>query len=568
MKKKDIGIGIIAGSVFVLFFFWGFFKNISLPLGHHDDIDYGYFLMDHNLTKMTSLDFSHFFDTRMFYPHTQTLAYGNSLLTQSILGLPVFWLTHDVVLTTNVVILLNFFLSFLAMYVLCLSLTKNTLASIVAGLIYTYNPFVMSHVPQTVENLTLQWLPLFFLCAERIVHTKTRKPGLILGLLFVVQVASSFYYAYIVVIVLPLYILLRAYSWQQLGSLVKRALPGLLLGAVLTALYLRPYIHVKNSYGVARSLNTASLLSARVTDFLFVNPQNVVYGGLVNNAFFRSLRDPFALVHYTERSFFPGIAGVVLIVAGVVIYGRLDREKKKLARAYWGILGVTVLLSFGPYLRIAGAKIPGLFLLLYHAVPLTDQMRNPSRFMAMAFLALAVLSGITVSFIRRRLGKAARPVGILLIVILCVEFFNIAPSPYVIPADIRDAYRWLTRQKDIEVIAELPTANGLIGYGNLERIPMEDTQYLLYALYHDKKIVNGYAAFVPPDTLLLGASLSVNFPTQTKLEQLRQMGVDAVVVHRDEFVTEREADVLVDGLGRLGLKELFHSGTIHVFSLL
>jgi len=152
MKKKVMVIGVVAGIACELFFLWGIVKNVSLPLGHHDDIDYGYFLIDHNLKKITALDFAHFWDTRMFYPHTNTLAYGNSLIPQSILGLPVYLATHNTILTANFVILLLFFLSFFSMYLLSFSVTQSPLASIIAGIVYTYNPFIMSHVPQTIEK--------------------------------------------------------------------------------------------------------------------------------------------------------------------------------------------------------------------------------------------------------------------------------------------------------------------------------------------------------------------------------------------------------------------------------
>jgi len=66
---------------------------------------------------------------------------------------------------------------------------------------------------------------------------------------------------------------------------------------------------------------------------------------------------------------------------------------------------LVVFISFGPYIHIAGKAFPGLFLFLVKAVPFTTQMRCPSRFMALGFLFLALLSGIAVVWWLRSWGR-------------------------------------------------------------------------------------------------------------------------------------------------------------------
>lgn len=61
--------------------------------------------------------------------------------------------------------------------------------------------------------------------------------------------------------------------------------------------------------------------------------------------------------------------------------------------------------------------------------------------------------------------------------------------------------------------------------------------------------------------------LSVNFPTEEKLNLLRKWGVDAIVLHRDEFPKPQEYDRIKKSLITLGIPLVRSTDTLSLFDL-
>ncbi|MEX1158171.1 MAG: hypothetical protein WEC79_04505, partial [Thermomicrobiales bacterium] len=73
------------------------------------------------------------FDSNVFYPWGNTLAYSDHLFGQTLTVLPVIALTENGILADNLATLLAFLFSAFAMYLLVYDLTGNRVAGVLAG---------------------------------------------------------------------------------------------------------------------------------------------------------------------------------------------------------------------------------------------------------------------------------------------------------------------------------------------------------------------------------------------------------------------------------------------------
>lgn len=551
---RQVVVGIIVGLLTSGLMVGEVWLNLDKPLRPRDDITWQYFLFDNNFRKLTQGEFGELFNARMFYPREKTLAYGNSLLGQSLLGLPAYLLTGDVVTAANSVILIDLVLAFGAMYLLAYRFTHSTSSGLIAGMIYTYNPYVMAHLHH--EQLVLQWLPLLFLLVELLLERVTWWWSVALGGTALMLLVSSFYYALFALVIVPMYALMR---WWQKGrkEIFWKPLFGVgLVVAVVGWGYLGPFRAVREEYGVKRSIALVELLSANPQDYLFTAPNNWLYGWWAESP----LRDSFAREHPTEHSLFPGLVGYGFLALAVWMIIKKKGTSWPMLQIWLVMLGIGVVLSLGPRFLV--------YRLIYTVVPGADSVRAVSRWAVMGFLSLAVLSALGWQYVSKKLFRFAPRGLVLALLLLGVEYRTVGwVEPFSISEELRTFYQWLDQDEESQVIVELPIANDLENSPGFARSFYDDGQYLLYATWHDKALVNGHHSFIPEDAYAMGRKLTAQFPTQEKLDELRRMGVDVVSVHEEEYGEKQVGEKVVRELRELGLEEAYNRGGVHGFRL-
>lgn len=563
-SKKFLWIGILTSLIFVFFFLHKLIFNINTPFAKEGDWSFSYFIQDNNLKKLKSFDFQNLFDTRMFYPHKNTLAFGNSYLVQSMMALPIFMITGNVIISTHFIILINFFLTFLVAYFYAYEICKNIGGSILAGLIFTYNPFVMAQF-EHLEAITLAWIPLVLLSTEKLLKKVSLRWSLVLSFFLLACLISAFYYFFILVIIWPIYLFLRIYfsklDWRKLLSW--KLLIPLILVSFIGFLYLRPYIEVRNQYTVLRNLEINTLLSAQMTDFLFTSKNNYMYGWMVNNPGWRLLRTQYTNIHSTEHSLFPGIIVYFLGILTVflIIKKRFGKDEKREISFFAILFLIVVILSFGPYISFSQLKIPSLYLLIYKIIPFADSLRVPSRFMIIGFLMLAVILG----FAWQRISKNipfAKSFFLLIILLISLEYSHNIGQPFHENLEVKKFYSWLNEQKEVKVILEVPMFNFIPGSRPSQVSLYHDTEYLFYALYHQKKLVNGFNSFIPDDVLEFGDFLTFNFPSEDHIAVFKKTGIDTIIIHRNEFEDRGILQSIIDKFEVLGVKQIYNDQNI------
>jgi hypothetical protein len=253
------------------------------------------------------------FDTQFYYPHSNTIAYGQSLFFPGLLAIPGFWLTSDPLAVTNGLLLLALWLSGLTMYGLAFFLTGRVGPSLLAGIVFAYFPNRMDHLGQFTVQMGFL-LPLVTWAFARFLLERTWRHLALVVLGLWGQVLSTMYHAYALALLLAALavacLLLRPgiLTWP----LAARGTLGLMALGLALAPFLAPYLALHRELGLARTLQEAELYGMTLWSFLDPGVFSTLYGGRL------------LFSKRPEGGLFPGF--VVLALAGVAGLARAPAE--------------------------------------------------------------------------------------------------------------------------------------------------------------------------------------------------------------------------------------------------
>lgn len=481
-------------------------------------------IMAWNIHKITSLDIKNIFNANIFYPHKRTIAYSEFLLTQSLVALPVLLASKNPILAQNFVILFSFLTSGLGMYFLARYLTKNVFGGIIAGIIYAFSPFMLSHLSH-LQILTAGGIPLAFLFLHKFFKNEHYKHLFLFTLLFLIQALANGYYGLYLSIFAGPYILLYIISRKKFKDWrfwIKMATFIIIVLAVAGPI-LHQYISVRKEMGFVRRIGSY----ANLTSFLATSPYNRVYGSLT------------ARFSIPEGQLFPGIFAVLLAIVGFIFSQRKNKRKQPFVETPVNFYTIVLLLSF---LFTFGPKGP--YILLYKFVPGFNYIRVASRFTIIVMFSLAILAAFGIKALLASLSDAKKwisPVIVsLFMLFILIEYLSI-PVPYrgTIPTkeDIPEVYQWLATKEDNFAIIELPLPKPG------ERVSRKEIPRVYYSTYHWKKIVNGYAGHFPP----LYHELRRRWQSQSleqNISDLKSLGVKYIILHSSLYEEKELNDIM------------------------
>src|SRR5262245_1318646 len=81
------------------------------------------------------------FDGPIFYPSGNTLAHSDHMIGQSLLALPLWWITGNPLLVFNVLCLASYPFGATAAYAYVRSLSRGPVAAATAGVVFAFTPF-------------------------------------------------------------------------------------------------------------------------------------------------------------------------------------------------------------------------------------------------------------------------------------------------------------------------------------------------------------------------------------------------------------------------------------------
>ncbi len=151
----------------------------------------------------------------IFYPVTNALTYGDPQLGTTLLGLPLFAATHNIVLAYNFVVLIALPLCAIGAYALARHLTSSRGAGLIAMMVWGFGAW---HTGQADHQqlLSLEFLPFLLLCLHRYGETKQRRWLAGLGVCWLVQeFLSEYWAAFLLLLIFPTALFILVYTYRH-----------------------------------------------------------------------------------------------------------------------------------------------------------------------------------------------------------------------------------------------------------------------------------------------------------------------------------------------------------------
>ncbi len=457
-----------------------------------------------------------FWNANIFHPETHTLAFSEHFIGQSVLVLPIYWLTRNLILSYNVVFLATFVLAGVGTFMLTRALAASVTgrdasgpaplaAGATAALIMAFNQYRLVYEIAHLHVLSIHWLPFALLGLHRYLVTDSRR-ALALGALALVglNLSSIYYMAYCAPFVVAFVVMemVRLGRWRSLRVWLELWAAAAAV-VVATLPFLLPYVDVQRRLGVARPLQELVPFSA-------------------------------TLDHY--RIALPGLR-IPLFLAAVGVTAGLTRRQWWIAWPLLTLLIMAMWLSLGPVVQAGGRAIdvPGVYGILHEHVPGYDGLRVPARFAAVFFFFLALLAGVGTA---RLATWAPRAAVALTIGAMSVYLWQVRPRAFALdqplpspglaaaPAYLKPSPELPSIYRDVRalpsdaVLLELP-------FGD----PWYELRYMYFAAIHGRRLMNGYSGVFPASYLARQRVLAKPLLDPERAAQALA-GATHVIVHR------------------------------------
>ncbi len=510
--------------------------------------------------------------TPIFHPYSDTLAYSEHLLGIAVLVAPVHWAFENLVLTYNVAFLLSYVLSGCGMYLLVRSLTGHQWAAGLAGLAFAFCPYRVAQIAH-LQVLMGGWMPVALWGLHRYHVGGGRGALAVFAASFLLQGLSNGYYLFffaLPVVIVGIYSLFGAHRSRR-RMVWDFGVTALSMLAVLAPIA-RIYYQVRLEQGFVRSIEEVVSYSADLASYFHVDPALFVWGDLLPRG-------------GPEGQLFAGMTLMLLAVAALLtiasknLAGCGDKLQEQragvslstLVLIYSAVAVLAVLLSLGPEPKAWGSQLLpfGPYQLAMWIVPGLDGLRVPARMAMVVYLSLSVLGGVAVAVWFPRFSKRTRTVlGVTVAGLLLVEGYR-GPIPlWSLPRERSFDTLIYDRLADSPpgAVLELPL---WARHHNLDTNHTLQFQYR--TLEHGHPIVNGFSGYrVPLVEFLRHGAVWDERLTGDLLRGLRSIGVRYLIVHEQSLNGDRNlARDIVNAIRAQAdqLEDIVTIGPTHLFQI-
>ncbi|HYC23892.1 MAG TPA: hypothetical protein VEI94_14370 [Candidatus Bathyarchaeia archaeon] len=461
------------------------------------------------------------FHANIFYPSDMSLAYSEHFFGYVPIFAPTYLATGNPILATNLLIFLSYPLCAGAMYCLVRRWTGRP-AAVASAFFFAFCGWRYLHVAH-LHMLGVQYFPLCILFTERWLEGGRAADAVWLGASLVLQMLSSIYLAYALLLLYAPYLALALWLWRR--SLDRRRLIGVGVAcgaaAVVTVLFSLPYWKL-------RSLGVVPDYAADMPPF-----------SLLPSVTARGARD------YLQSQ---GVGTIGYLLALIAILPPWSRRRWPV---FIGVMAVVLgmVAALGPRILARGGSIWSPYSLLVDWVPGFSAVREPGRFVVTAQFGFALLAGLgiarLVDLCGSALGWPAAAIAIGAALWLQPPLPALPLRQEITRADLPPAYRWLAQNGAGRALLEFPAGDFVVA-----------AQRMYLSTFHWLPIVEGYSGY-PLATARYLYSLAAPLPDSRALQALVDWAdIGWILVHSDHLASDDQRNAWrsasIDGLEPIG----------------
>ena len=556
------------------------------------DPSLGIWVLNWQLSQMSAGNFDQLFTGNAFYPLDRPIYFNASIFSIALLTLPVFLSTKDPYICYGVAVFFSYILSSLGMLLLARSLKLDYVASLLAALIFAFSE--SRHGFSGYAHLsTIQWMPFGLFFIHKYFDGGRQIFLYWASFFYLIQITASAYHGIFFSIILLFFVCVLVCQkdnfWGKKFAL--DVVPPMLIVGIIASIYFIPYLQEAHEFGFKRSIAEQSVYGAPLVTF-FSLPSSYFFGSwtshlrhmegatspgylpiLLTTAALLTLRRTTPIKFLISLKLKIFAIGVILLTPivwflkssvatlGGQIYSDLHLHPQIINTAiltplflvaigyfftteffrkiyqglraeflfilYFSIAILAFAISLGPVVKLYGnhhIMINPIVTFLYYVFPGMSSIRAISRMSILIPLGLGITAGIAYMIIKDRLDKPYLK-KIFSFSVLFFLLLQIYPAkglfaPYNQPTqEIPEEYSWLKHAPSGPVL-EWPISKSFIG----------DAVYLERSIVHQKKLVNGYAAFEWDGRKKLAELTDLS--NNRALLSLYAFGVRYLVVHR------------------------------------
>ena len=556
------------------------------------DPSLGLWVLNWQLSQMSAGNFDQLFTGNALYPLDRPIYFNASIFSIALLTLPVFLSTKDPYICYGVAVFFSYILSSLGMLLLARSLKLDYVASLLAALIFAFSES-RHGFSSYAHLLTIQWMPFGLFFIHKYFDGGRQIFLYWASFFYLIQITASAYhgifFSIILLLVVCVLVCQKDNFWGKKFAL--DVVPPMLIVGMIASIYFIPYLQEAQEFGFNRSISEQSAYGAPLATF-FSLPSSHFFGswtshlshvdGSTSPRYLPVLLTIAALLVVRKKASIESLfnSKLKILAAGVIcltivawflkpnvatlggeIYGDLylhpqlittvilsplllvvtayffmtkffrtvylGLRSEKIFHLYFFTAMLAFVVSLGPIIKLYGNQhimINPIGTFLYYVFPGLSSIRAVSRMSSLIPLGLGVTAGLAYMLIRESLNdpRFKKVFSFIVFTILIIEIYPAKDLnfPYKQQENqIPYEYKWLKQAQDGPVL-EWPVSKSFIG----------DAVYLERSIVHQKKLVNGYAAFEWDGRKKLAELTDLS--NNRALLSLYAFGVRYLVVHR------------------------------------
>ena len=493
--------------ILLLLVFRSLISNMNTNLLDWFDYPYYAWVVNGNINKILTFDFSNLFNTNAFYPNMNSLFFSDLLIPQSILGIPARFFTNNPIIVFNTVFLTTFVLNYVCSYIFWEKVFDKVWVAFIGTLLIVFSPFFHSQMFHfQMISFWPFFLTLYYLVCSK--NSKSFKYFLLAGFFLAVQFLASVYLGiFLIFSILIFYAVEIIFQRKNLLGTFKGFLIIFGVFILLDGIFIKGYFNTKKMYKTQRDYGEYVQYSAHLSDYLFTQD----YKSALGSDPILDRWNSFNKHSVGERALFPGFLITIFGILGIFSLRKLKNDISlntsfNRERLLFIILLVTGLIfSLGPRLNFNGAyayiPLPYHFLVKY--LPLIDSIRAVGRWSFLFYLGLTYFA---LTSIKSFSGKKILP--FFIIVIFFIEYFPTSLSSQgntYLSADDTVLKNLCSIKKT--VVLEFPVTH-FSTKGNIADGLSYITKRQLASLTNKCFLINGYSGYDLPSLITMDGNLS------------------------------------------------------------